>query len=45
MSLSIEAMKRIVELTEQGRTRPEIAREVGVNRATIYRHQKALNLL
>jgi DNA-binding NarL/FixJ family response regulator len=40
--LSIDEMAKIVELTEEGKSRGEIAREVGRCKMTVYNYQKKL---
>ena len=45
MSLSDAAMQRIIELTSTNKTRPEIAKEIGIHKTTVYRYQKKLQLL
>lgn len=41
-SVSIDDMTKIVELTAAGKSRPEIAEEVGYSKKTIYNWQKKL---
>ena len=38
--ISLEDIKKIIELTGKGFTRPDIAREMGVSKSTIYKYQK-----
>ena len=40
--VSIDDMTKIIKLTEAGKSRPEIAEEVGYSKKTIYNWQKKL---
>jgi len=40
--VTVEEMTRIVELTEDGKSRGDIAKEIGRSKMTVYLYQKRL---
>jgi len=43
--ISIEQIKKIVELSQEGFSRPDIADEVGVAKRTVWRYQNDFDLV
>ncbi len=44
-NLSSNQINKIIEMTEEGKLRPEIAEEVGCSKVTVWRWQKKYDLL
>ncbi len=43
--IGLEKVTKIVELSQKGIFRPEIAREIGISPSTVYKYQKRFHLI
>jgi len=43
--IQLDTIAKIVELTKKGKTRREIMRQTGKSWSTVYKYQKAFNLI